>query len=310
MLKIYYKGKLRRILGIQVGDKQVAAWYDVNKRKIWPDDSARSNALRVKLPERGTEDWAYWVHAVDALRTLGARDDCYMYLEIGGKKYYLIDSPDGSEPMQLEGNSIYFAGDADFPTEGIGGKARVSCHVPFRPAFSTLDPDYSSGWDVWLSQMDNVYDRVANEPSGVVGIGDSFLESKRRFVGLPIIADASVLMKTEKGFKDEPIRSFFEVRGYPNGQLLMSCLDIMRAGRGEYGGWHLMNMGAAGDPNNSANDYFTLPQGNRFVPGDTGYEVVLRMQGQGCYGVGFLVRWPEFSRTWELEIESVNDIAL
>ena len=75
MLKVYYKGKMRRILSIQVCDnngelRDVTAWYDKNKRKIWPDDSARSNALRVKLPERGTEAWAYWVHAVDALRTL------------------------------------------------------------------------------------------------------------------------------------------------------------------------------------------------------------------------------------------------
>lgn len=319
MLKVYYKGKMRRILGIQLCDetgvlRDVTAWYDVNKRKIWPDDSARSNALRVKLPERGTEAWAYWVHAVDALRTLGAADDCYLYAEINGKRYYLIDAPDGSEAMQLEGNSLYFSGDGAFPTEGIGASVTVRCFVPARcggkrwTEWNASKPDYCE-YNQRSSSSGVVYDSVAENPPDWF---EWWIEHSRDVIYsswqgmLPILPMTCFHAVTSKMQKEQNIRFMFRVSGVNSGVVFCERKTAKIGGRGERDA----SADLKTEGYTESRDVW-VNGGNVYNAPDVRFRLEMWTGTTGSsMASGVCVVHPQISKMWELEVESINEISL
>lgn len=320
MLKVYYKGKMRRILGIQVCDetgvlRDVTAWYDVNKRKIWPDDSARSNALRVKLPEKGTEAWAYWVHAVDALRTVGAAEDCYLYVEFGGKRYYLIDSPDGSEPLQVEGNSLYFSGDGDFPTEGVGATVSVHGVVPQRcggkrwTEWDTSHPTRCQYWQrsgEFTPQFDSSMNG-ADAPDWFAGLEYVIYSSWRGL--LPILPDTLFHAQTSKGHKEQNVRFMFRVSGVSSGDVYCERKAARIGGRGERDASENLKKASYTE----AYDVW-VNSGNVYHAPDTGFKLEMWTYCTGGTGTlrmsSVCVVNPQFSKTWELVVESINELAL
>lgn len=306
MLKIYYKGKMRRVLSMQRGYDDIAAWYDKNKRKIWPDDSARSNALRVTLPEKGTEEWAYWVHAVDALRTVGAAEDCCMYLLIDGKRYYLIDSPDGSEPLQVEGNALYFSGEGAFPTEGVGATVRVVMVIPQRCGSAR----YPSGeWQYGQSQYYGAqYDEYV-EASPVPGMPDGHVYSSWRGM-LPILPNTRIEYFCSKENRNENVRFWWSLSGLKEGQLVCKSLSTLAGG----GRWNLEYHYTLKDESNnidSTENYFINGSGNEYHAGDVGYTLEMRTWKSGGSSASRVnVVHPQFSKDVDLPVESVNEITL
>ncbi len=315
MLKVYYKGKMRRILSIQVCDnkgglRDVTAWYDKNKRKIWPDDSARSNALRVKLPEKGTEAWAYWVHAVDALRTLGAAEDCYLYVEIGGKRYYLIDSPDGSVPLQVEGNALYFSDDGDFPTEGVGATVSVRGFIPQRcggKRWTEWDERMPEGcqYNQWDYGDQQKYDKVVTDAPDWFDVQERIIFSSWRGT-LPILPNTRFAAVTSKMQREQNVRFMFRVSGVSSGDVYCERKAVEIGGRGER------------DVSNSLKDasydntyHVWVNNGNVYHAPDTGFTVEMWTYATGNQKKsGMCVVHPQFSKTWELVVESINEIAL
>lgn len=314
MLKVYYKGKMRRILGIQVGDRQVSAWYDVNKRKIWPDDSARSNALRVKLPEKGTEAWAYWVHAVDALRNLGAADDCNLYVEINKKKYYLIASPDGSEPLQLEGNALYFTGDGAFPTEGIGASVTVHGVVPARCG--------GKRWTDWdADKADNCeYKHVSNgsekdfdkEVTNPPEWFDWWIRHDKPVIYsawnallpiLPMTYFRAILSKTQR---EQPVRVLYRVSGLASEDVYCERKAYRIGNRGEHDVSSDLKEASYDESSN-----VWVNNGNVYHAPDTGFKLEMWTGSTGSsMKSGVCVVHPQISKMWELEVVSVNEISL
>lgn len=313
MLRFYYKGKMRRLWGCQVGVADVAEIYDVNKRKIWPDDSARSNALRVKLPERGTEEWAYWVHALDAVRNLGAADDCYLYVEIGGKRYYLISSPDGSEPLQVEGNSLYFSGDGAFPTEGVGGKVSVHGVVPQRcggKRWTEWDKSHPTKGQYWQRDGQDTprYDEVLSGAESPAWFDDDMkgvIHSSWRGV-LPILPDTLFSALTSKGQKEQNVRFMFRVSGVASGTVYCERMAFEVGGRGERD-----VSGSLKEADYATDRHVWVNGGNVYHAPDVGFTLDM-----WTYCTGNLRQscvWvvnPQFSRTWELEVVSINEVSL
>ncbi len=89
MRKTLGKYVRRYLYDKRLGDRRVVAIYRCGK-KIWPalGDTVRSCVLDVAAVE-GSAEWAYWLHALDAVAKLGASEECYMKLTAGGRDYML-----------------------------------------------------------------------------------------------------------------------------------------------------------------------------------------------------------------------------
>lgn len=312
MLKIYYKGKMRRILSMQKGYADIKAWHDAEKKQIWPDLKAKGNSLRITLPEKGTEEWAYWVHVVDALRTIGASDDCYLYFETRGRRIYLIDSPDGSEPMQLEGNALYFAGDSTFwpdyidetltfygaAPERCGGKRRSE--LWFRYATDMQYYQMNDGVEVKYDNMDE------NPPGWFGGLGSVFHSSWRNM--LPIIPDTCFESITTKMQKEENVRFMFRVSGFSSGDVYCERMQAEIGGRGER---YIKSSLAESSATGGSGRHVWVNNENVFNPGDTGFTLDLWSWSTMTKILsGVCVVFPVINRDFVLNVESVNEIAL
>lgn len=312
MLKIYYKGKLRRILLMQRGYAEIGSWHDAKKVKIWPDDSARSNALRVKLPEKGTEAWAYWVHAVDAVRRCGAAEDCCMYIELLGKRYYLVAAPDGSEALQLEGSSIYFAGGASFPTDGVGASVRVVANVPsrvggFRASAAGQQFVVASGGDIWDEQL------AADEvPMDFMNIGRLVLHSSWRVL-LPMLPGSVFKMTCTKGQAEQNPRFWYELSALEGGEVFWRHRGyLVGGGRWKYSSGFGMAEGSRSFSSGGARFWWDNVWGkSAYLSGSVGYKIDMYVTSTGSYKRGSVTLvFPRFSRSWDLEVESVNELSL
>lgn len=98
---IYLDGSSTSLLSIWSGDER----YDevwVGGDKIWPDVGTGGGFL-IRIPDAGTLDYQYWLHAVDAIENGGAG---YMKFTVNGTDFYVNDGPNGAEVVQLRGDVI------------------------------------------------------------------------------------------------------------------------------------------------------------------------------------------------------------
>ena len=106
-------GKLvrRYVYDVRLGERKVSALY-LGDKKIWPTlrDTVYSCVLDVAAVE-GALDWAYWLHALDAVGKLGASAECYMKLTAGGREYMLGSTFGGWYPAEYDGRATVVFGD-------------------------------------------------------------------------------------------------------------------------------------------------------------------------------------------------------
>lgn len=103
-MNIIYQGKQRRFVGASIGDTPAIEIWKGNKM-IWPITDGIAHRIYVELPKRGTRDWQYWVHALDAVSTAAAPNN-YMRFTVQGVDYYINSSFDGTEPYILDSNAL------------------------------------------------------------------------------------------------------------------------------------------------------------------------------------------------------------
>lgn len=310
MAKKFLDAKLRRIVAIIGSDNRPAVQWWTKGRRIWPDDSERGNALRVQLPEYGTLEWAYWVHAVDAVRTLGASDSCYLRFHINGKYYYLIDSPDGSVPLALDGNMAYYETGESFPADGIGASVPCEAKIPWRnltgsTPFAQENVQSGKGWQYWMSIEQKKYDKIDSECT------DSFFSSPwnnpalSQFRGLlPIIPNTRFQIALGKGGKEENVRGKLYVYSMPGDKLLCSLSYFAVGGRGVRDArYSLKDDTASGNSAEWVNN-----TGNQYHAGDYGYKIEMRHQNvqYGGFGFGAQIEWPAFNFNVNLPVININ----
>lgn len=103
-MKVIYQGRQRRFIGADIGDTSVIEiWQGDNQ--IWPNMEGLAHRIVVELPRRGTLDWQYWVHALDAT-SKEATPATYMKFVEDGLDYYINHSIDGSEPYVFDSNAL------------------------------------------------------------------------------------------------------------------------------------------------------------------------------------------------------------
>lgn len=103
-MNIICQGRQRRFVGASLGDTPVVEIWQGDKQ-IWPITEGIAHRIMVELPKKGTLDWRYWVHALDALNE-GAAPNNYMRFTVQGVDYYINSSFDGTEPYMLDSNVL------------------------------------------------------------------------------------------------------------------------------------------------------------------------------------------------------------
>lgn len=103
-MNVIVEGKQRRFVEAFVGNKRVVEIW-LGNRQIWPCAEGVARRIVVELPESGTEDWQYWMHALDATRSSSTPIN-YMRFCYDGLSFYIQNSPDGTPSYQLEDNML------------------------------------------------------------------------------------------------------------------------------------------------------------------------------------------------------------
>lgn len=301
-MKKYYHGRLRRVVMLIGSERRAACDWWHGERRIWPDDSARSNALRIRLPERGTLDWAYWVHAVEAVRSMGAADDCYLRMKVGNKYYYLIDSPDGSVPLELDGGMAYFEGDESFPTDELGLTVDVEAVVPTRYGGRRwVEGMIQSVADFEFWQDEEHSDKFVSA-DGTFAEYDYIWSSRNAL--LPILPDVLFISGTSKGRGEETPMLKYVVSGIPSGEVYYSMRANWHGGRGlKKNYWQLPVEPDGGRVYEVVNNLQ-----NGYKSGDWGFSVGLGAASTGgeSKDCGLCVVFANFSRKFVLDVVSVN----
>lgn len=125
------KGRKRRFIGGEHDGRRLLEIWQGDK-KLWPSDDL-AYRIRVKLPETGSLDWIYWVHAVDSVTRGKCTSQNYLRFEIDGLLYYLQQSPDGTLPYVLDGDVLELRMTSDgVPADLLGGSLKVDAVIPKR----------------------------------------------------------------------------------------------------------------------------------------------------------------------------------
>lgn len=111
MRKTIGKYVRRYLYDKRLGDRRVVAIFrdDV---KIWPTLSDTVYSCELDENEvSGSLDWAYWLHALDAVAKLGASAECYIKLAAGGREYMLGGTFGNWYVAEYDGRATVIFGD-------------------------------------------------------------------------------------------------------------------------------------------------------------------------------------------------------
>lgn len=103
-MNVIVQGRQRRFIGGFLGDKPITEIW-LGDKQIWPNMEGVARRIEVELPKRGSRDWQYWLHAVDATSSKAAPDN-YMRFSHEGLDFYIQSSPDGTPPYRLNDNVL------------------------------------------------------------------------------------------------------------------------------------------------------------------------------------------------------------
>ena len=118
MFYLLVKGRKRRFVGGSVnGGRRVTEIWRGDKL-IWPSGNS-ARRIRVLLPARGSEEWAYWAHALEATKYEASRQN-YLRFKVGDFFYYINSSPDGTMPYKLDGDVLTLELGDGVPVDELG----------------------------------------------------------------------------------------------------------------------------------------------------------------------------------------------
>lgn len=97
---IYLDGSNTSLMAIFAGDERYDELW-VGNDKIWPDVTGAGGVV-IQLPDAGTRDYQYWMHAIDASED----GNGYIKFTVDGTSFYINSGPNGAEVVQLRGDII------------------------------------------------------------------------------------------------------------------------------------------------------------------------------------------------------------
>lgn len=149
--------KVRKyVYDVRLGDEKAVALYRGDK-KLWPTLSDTIHSIILDVAEWEDKlEWAYWLHALDAVAKLGASSGCYMMLSAGGREYMLNSTFNRWTLARYDGVATVVFGDNGplFDKLRAGDEVKVELRVPVRYGVRvSAEPNLSAEADVhapWL----------------------------------------------------------------------------------------------------------------------------------------------------------------
>jgi hypothetical protein len=123
-------GKKRRFTGAFLGERRITEIWEGSK-KMWPITDGVAKRIMLELPKKGTREWQYWVHAIDAVSTKSTQDN-YMRVIYGELPFYIQNSPDGSVPYELNNSYLTLDYGEGIPIDSIGEAMEVEAVIKER----------------------------------------------------------------------------------------------------------------------------------------------------------------------------------
>lgn len=103
-MNVVVQGRQRRFLSADIGGTPVQEIW-LGDKQIWPNMEGVATRIVVALPQVGTRDWQYWVHALDATKDKATPAN-YMKFVVDEMDFFINHSYDGSTPYRLDGNEL------------------------------------------------------------------------------------------------------------------------------------------------------------------------------------------------------------
>lgn len=193
-MNVVIQGRQHRFIGGSLGDKPITEIW-LGDKQIWPNTEGLARRIVVELPQKGTRDWQYWVHAVDSIQKEVSASN-YMRFNHDGLNFYIQHSFDGSEAYKLDGNVLtveldgilidqlgeYLEVDAVIPERAIKitgslseGDRSVSSSFPMLPGSKTQwrHWGWKRGKSSWWHQT------LTSEPSQIILVDSGYRKSGR-----------------------------------------------------------------------------------------------------------------------------------
>ena len=187
-----HNGKLENAFVLEVDLGENPVWeVDYGEVQIYPDSATEVEAMvvdtSIEKDKKGTEEWCYWVHAMDAIKKEQS-EECWMKVTVGGKTYSVGASIDGLPVCDFDRAT----GVLRFPEgEGVnlqevqpGTKITIKAKIPER------DDNYT----------------YAGDPV---------------HYDLPLLKGTKFLCGYDKGGKKNPGGMTLHVDGYPSGEMFV-----------------------------------------------------------------------------------------
>lgn len=150
-MNVVIQGRQHRFVGGSLGDKPITEIW-LGDKQIWPNTEGLARRIVVELPKKGTRDWQYWVHALQATENKAAPNN-YMRFEHEGVPYYINHSADGTEPYRLDGNALTVELDGIL-IDQLGDYLEVEANIASREGetqvIKAYETTYAMDWDMPL----------------------------------------------------------------------------------------------------------------------------------------------------------------
>lgn len=241
---------------------------------IYPDNETLVQKIQLVAPTVGTEEWAYWVHAV---RGVTLNNNIYsksaqVSFTLGAETWWCGDN----RPTKLPSVTLTEAGLITFKTdEGMpAADLQAGDYLTIRAVIPKLCDSVHNSWveDAW---------------------------SKAEW-GNPFLPNTYLYLRWGKGRKKQSANVAYNIYGYPSGaRLIGGWCQATGHGRGDRQGWAFPWACQVGESwNGKSGD-------NIYIAGDTGITGQFQ-QKNGCYYMQAYIYYPAFTKDFRLKVKSVQ----
>lgn len=125
--------KLKDAFVLEADIGEVPVWeVDYGETKLYPDTETGVKQAKFRVPERGTEDWCYFIHSWNAVNR-ECSPTCNIILRVAGQEYSLFGSVNGLPVAQMTQEGLVTFPDGHVPTLqelSLGAEAVLLARVP------------------------------------------------------------------------------------------------------------------------------------------------------------------------------------
>lgn len=303
--------QLRDVTAIYSHGKSCVAHYRHGK-KVWPEDETLKNSIIVELPEQGSLDWAYWVHALARVEERGYSKNNYVRIKIGEEYYYVGAAPAGQKALQVRGGQFYYSDGRAVPQVTVGQYLQVEAKVQKSLPYFGGTPEWNQLPYVLSPQKFDVNCRnrtqAFDEGYRFYNHGYYFRPRIKRYLinYLPLLPHDVFHVRVSKGGKEKNGMVDIQIYSMPS-NTLVACIEYFVCGgeRNDRGVDPAFTRKAFRRGVSAGYVKWEPQTGGNIVEGDTYWRIAMYYDYNGgvndCH-VGFRRDTKAFTRTWQMPV--------